>query len=81
MDIIAPTYSAIHIQGPNFVGNTIFDGVFIEDPGTSAFYLSGNSQGAMDAIDIVYEGDAPGISSGNGADFSVNKVGDGNVGW
>lgn len=81
LDIIAPTYSAIHIQGPNFVGNTIFDGVLIEDPGTSAFYLSGSSRGAMDAIDIMYQGDAPGVESGWGAEFAVNKVGDGNSGW
>jgi hypothetical protein len=81
LDIIDATHSAIQIQGPDYVGNTTFEDVRVQNPGASLFFLTADSKGAMDALGIVYEGSAPAFDTQDGSLFQVNKQGDGNTGW
>lgn len=81
MDIIAPTHFGIHIQGWDYVGNTSFEDVLIEDPADGAFFLTEGSKGAMDATNVRYRGTASPMIKDAGSEFTINKLGDANTGW
>ena len=81
LDIIDSTYFGIQIQGEDYVGDTVLDNVSIQNPGDGGFFLMWGSKGALDASNVSYSGGAAPIVAESGANFSVNKVGDGNTGW
>jgi hypothetical protein len=80
LDIVDPTYSGIHVEGPQTIDTVYFNKVTIAKPGSAAFHLSLNSTGAMDAAYVVATGAPLGVRDESGGKFKI-LPGAGNVGW
>jgi hypothetical protein len=80
LDVFAPTYSAIQVQGQNYIDSVWFDGVTVTSPGSSVFHLSWGSEGACDAANVVVTGSPAGVVDESSGNFKVLR-GTGNSGW
>jgi hypothetical protein len=80
LDIIAPTNSAVHVQGGNVIDKVWLNDVTIQDPGQASFFLNEGSKGALDAVKVTATGGNPGVVNDSGGAFNLIK-GAGSTGW
>ncbi|APR79122.1 secreted protein [Minicystis rosea] len=80
LEVIDPTYSGIHVEGPGTIDSVWFDKATIKQPKTAAFHLSPNATGAMDAANVAVTNAPQGVLDESGGKFKI-LVGAGNTGW
>jgi hypothetical protein len=80
MDIVDPTYSGVHAQGPGVVSSVWLNDVTITNPGNASFFLNAGSQGSLDAVSVVVSGGVPAVLDESEGAFNLIK-GSGSSGW
>jgi hypothetical protein len=80
LQIVAPTFSGVHVQGPGRVEDLLFENVRIETPGTAGIVVNADAQGRVQASDVVVVDAAKGLDNAAPASFSFQQL-SGNRGW
>jgi hypothetical protein len=78
--IESPTFSGVHMQGPQRLEDVVLEDVRIEAPGSVGVLVNANARGVVRAAGMVMK-DAPrALENAAGSAFVLEK-GSGNVGW
>jgi hypothetical protein len=80
LDIQAPSYFGVHIQGTAQTSDVVFSNVKVSNPASGVFFLNSGSRGTLTASNFVASGSPLGIRNDSGGAFSIVR-GAGNSGW
>lgn len=80
LDVLSPTYFAVHVQGTNAISDLTLSNVNVSSPGTGVFFLNWGANGSLTASNLVATGSPRGVRDDTSGAFRVNR-GAGNTGW
>jgi hypothetical protein len=79
--IADPTYSGIHVQGPNPVTGSSLDGVQVSGAGAAGILINSNAQGGAQASNVTVTGSAKAALQNDAPGAWTFQKGAGNAGW
>ena len=79
--ITDPTYSGVHVQGPNPVTGSSFDHVQVSDAGAAGILINSNAQGGAQASNVTITGSAKAALQNDAPGAWTFQKGAGNAGW